>query len=164
MRKRAVKKMLTVIIVLLVIVGLAVGTFFGVRAIYETGVSEGRKTEAEEVAESVQALGRAVQEKFDFQGKVAQVFGELPGEINAEGIDKYIGNLNELINQTNNEEIKTTLNDYANKWQEFKNIYESRDNSKITESFNALKTNANDVASRIKTIYDETIKAAITNL
>ena len=164
MRKRTSKKLLTTIIILLVVIGIGVGTFFGVRAVYNNGVDEGRKTEAEAVAESVQALGRAVQEKVDFQGKLAQIFGDLPGEINAEDIDKYIGNLNELMDQTDNEEIKSTLSDYANKWQEFKGVYETQDNNKITEYFNALKVNATDMAGKIKTIYDETIKSAITNL
>ena len=164
MRKQKSKKILTIITLVLVVMGLAAGTYFGVKAVYNAGVDEGRKNEAEEMAESVQSLGRAVQEKFDFQGKLSRVFSDLPGEINTEGIDKYIANLNELINQANNEEIKSTLNDYLSKWQEFKGIYESQDNNQITEYFNALKSNVADTASKIKTIYDEAIKAAITNL
>lgn len=164
MKKQKSKKWVLVVVILLIVVGVGAGAFFGARAIYDAGVSEGRKIEAEEVAESVRTLGQAVQEKVEFQEKLSGVFRELPEMMNSEEIDKYIENLNTLKSQINNESVISFLDDFIAKWQDFKNIYSTKDNEVIAEAFNALKTNSLDIANNIKTVYDEAIKAAITNL
>ncbi|MBR2726173.1 hypothetical protein IKE87_02815 [Candidatus Saccharibacteria bacterium] len=164
MKKQKSKKWVLVVVILLIVVGVGAGAFFGARAIYDAGVSEGRKIEAEEVAESVRTLGQAVQEKVEFQEKLSGVFHELPEMMNSEEIDKYIENLNTLKSQINNESVITFLDDFIAKWQEFKNIYSTKDNEGIAEAFNALKTNSLDIANNIKTVYDEAIRTTISNL
>ena len=164
MKKQKSKKWVLVVVILLIVAGVGAGAFFGARAIYDAGVSEGRKIEAEEVAESVRTLGQAVQEKVEFQEKLSGVFRELPEMMNSEEIDKYIENLNTLKSQINNESVISFLDDFIAKWQDFKNTYSTKDNEGIAEAFNALKANSLDIANNIKTVYDEAIKAAITNL
>lgn len=164
-RKRNTKKRAAIIVTsVLVAIGIGTGMFFGARAIYDSGVNDGRRVESAETAERVRLLGQVVQEKVDFQEKVTSMFNELPGMLESEGIDKYIENLNQLISQTNNEAVKSLLNEYLSKWQEFKKTYESKDNDAIAEGFNALKATVSDTAKQIKTKYDEAIKAAVQGL
>lgn len=163
MRKRSSKKWIIMVSVVGVVL-VGTGLFFGAKAIYNSGVNDGKRIESEESAERIHALGQAMREKANFQEKVTAVFNELSDEINSEDIDKYIENLGQLITQTANEDVKAILNEYLAKWQEFKEKYASEDNNKITESFNALKTTASEAAAKINDKYNEAIKAAIQDL
>ena len=157
-------KIAIIVCSLVAIVALGIGVYFGAKAIYENGVSEGKIIEADEIAEKVKALGTAVSEKADFQKDVNAALADLPTEVNAEGIDAYIAKLTELGDKINTENVKSAVNEYLGKWQAFKETYASEDNAKITEEFNNLKTVSEDTAKQIKSLYDEAIKGAVQDL
>lgn len=164
MGKQKSKNWLYIIGAVIVSVGVGVGVYFGGKSIYNSGIDNGVQSTENKMKDALNTLGQAVQEKTDLQEKITGIFKDLPETTNSEAIDKYIENLNNLINETQNEDIKNTLNDFNNKWQEFKNTYASQDNNQISEAFNALKTYAADTADKIKTFYDEAIRAAVNNL
>ena len=165
--KRKESKMRKIIVLtgcVLSALGLSVGGYFGAKAIYENGIQTGRQQVIDEMSGKVKGLAIAVSEKTNFQQQVATLFAELPSEVNAESIDDYIAQLNDLINKTNTEQVKTTLTNYLEEWNKFKEIYASEDNNAITESFNALKTTTKNTAADIKSLFDEAIKTAIDSL
>ena len=158
------KKPIKIAICITILATAGVGVFFGARAIYESGVTDGRKQESDEISNNVKKLGIAVSEKESFQKSINETFASIPTELNTEGIDGYIEKLNTLIKNTNTESVKNALNEYLAKWQSFKDIYASENNNSISESFNELKVSATDTATKIKTLYDEAIQEAIQNL
>lgn len=158
------KKIAIIICVIVVAIGLGVGAYFGARAIYDSGVADGRRLESDEISERVMMLGTAVSEKVNFQQAVSDVFKDSMAEVNNEGIEQYIGKLEELIDKIKVEPVQNTLKEYLEKWKALKETYASKDNNKIEESFNELKATAGDTAQKIKTLYDETIKKAIQDL
>ena len=158
------RKVALIICSIIAVAVLGVGAYFGAKAIYENGISEGKMIESDEIAERIKALGTAVSEKVDFQKNVNEIFAELPAEVNTEGIDGYIAKLTELSDKVNVESVKAVVAEYMNKWQAFKETYASEDNNKIAEEFNALKTVSEDTAKQIKSLYDEAVKNAIQEL
>lgn len=162
--KQANKKLIIIISTVVAAVILGIALFFGGRAVYESGFTAGKQAMLDETSDKVKALGVAVSEKASFQDKVYKVFAELPSELNAEGIDKYLEGLKEITDSTKLEAAKVILEQYTEKWQSFKDVYASEDNGQITEKFNELKIAANDTASQLKTAYDEAIKQSVDNL
>ncbi|MBR3052089.1 hypothetical protein IKG60_00520 [Candidatus Saccharibacteria bacterium] len=156
-------KIIIVAVVVAVIV-LGVGAFFGVRAIYDSGVADGRWLESDEIAERVRALGAAVSEKANFQQSINAIFADVPKELNVETIDTYIAKLEELVGKTKVESIETILQEYLGRWRTFKETYSGENNSQIEESFNGLKSITEDTAKKIKTQYDEAVTEAIRGL
>ncbi len=152
-----------VIIIVLVIL-IAVATFFGVNAAYNKGVQTGRENYEKETAELLSTLGTAISEKTTFNQNAKEILKDVPAEINKEGIDKYIDNLVTLANTTKTEEIKNIINDYIAKWQSFKEVYLSEDNDAISEAFNNLKTEAGSTATKIREAFDAKISDALNNL
>lgn len=159
------KKTISIIIITIVaITAVGVGLYFGGNAIYNAGINDGREAMSEEVSENVNNLGAAVAEKESFRKELSSALSEVPAELNTEGIDEYIGKLNELIGKVEIEDVKTSLNEYLGKWQTFKEIYASENNNEISEKFNELKTAAMDTAKNLKELYDNRIREAIEKL
>ena len=158
------KIVLIIIIAIAGTIAVGVGLFFGGSAIYNAGVSDGRNAMSDEMAESLNVLGSAVSEKESFQKELNNALTEVPSELNAEGIDLYIGKLTEVIDRVNVEDVKTALNKYLEQWKAFKETYTSQQNNSIGEKFNELKASAIDTSKQLKTIYDERIRNAIENL
>lgn len=158
------KIVLVIIIAIAGTIAVGVGLYFGGSAIYNAGVSDGRNAMSDEVAESLNVLGSAVSEKESFQKELNNALTEVPSELNAEGIDLYIGKLTEVIDRVNVEDVKTALNKYLEQWKAFKETYTSQQNNSIGEKFNELKASAVDTSKQLKTIYDERIRNAIENL
>lgn len=144
--------------------GIMVGVYFGIRGAYETGVKNGREAALTEVAENTQALASTVAEKAEFSIKISSLMDEVSDELNAEAIDKYIANLENLIANTKSSEVRVMLGEYLNAWNDFKKTYTSEDNAAIQEAFNALRVTANDTAQRIKALYDDAILKAADKL
>ncbi len=138
--------------------------FFGGKAIYNNGVMNGRRAESDEMTDKLKALGNAVFEKENFQKTVNKVFSDFPTEVDSEGIDSYIEKLSGLIDGLSTEKVKTVLEEYLNKWQEFKDVYDSEDNNEITENFDELKAQAKELSTKIKTLFDESIKESLEEL
>ena len=149
---------------ILLALGLGLGGYFGAKAIYENGIQTGRQQVIDETSDNVKELAMAVSEKTSFQQQISAMFTELPNEVNAESIDGYITQLTELIDKTNTEQVKVALTDYLKEWNKFKETYASEDNNTITESFNELKVTAKNTAASAKSLFDESIKAAIDSL
>lgn len=158
------KIVLIIIIAIAGTIAVGVGLYFGGSAIYNAGVSDGRNAMSDEMAESLNVLGSAVSEKESFQKELNNALTEVPSELNAEGIDLYIGKLTEVIDRVNVEDVKTALNKYLEQWKAFKETYASQQNNSIGEKFNELKASAIDTSKQLKTIYDERIRNAIENL
>lgn len=158
------KKILSIIGIIVAVIGLGVGTYFGARAIYDSGVTDGRRLESDEISERVRALGTAVSEKVNFQQLVSEAFKDVPAEVNTEGIEQYIGKLEELMGKVKVESVQEALKEYLAKWQALKDTYTSKDNGKIEESFNELKVIAEETAQKTQGLYDEAIKKAIQDL
>ena len=159
------KKTLSIIIIVsIALIGVGVGMYFGGNAIYDAGVSDGRTEMSEEVSENVKNLGTAVSEKEFFRKELSNVLSDIPAELNTEGIDEYIEKLNELIDKVEIEDVKSSLQEYLDKWQAFKETYASKNNNEISDKFNELKTTATDTAKNLKSLYDDKIREAIENL
>ena len=158
------KKVIMITVAVVMAAGLGVGAYFGAKAIFESGIGEGRETAFSEVAEKVKELGKAISEKAGFQQKVEEIFGTIPEVTNTETIDGYVEKLNKLIEQTTDGSVKTLLTNYQKQWQDFKETYASQNNDAIAEGFNALKTVAAETAAQIKTAYDTTITEAVEDL
>lgn len=158
------KKPIIIIGGIIIVIALGVGLFFGGTAIYNNGLRNGRQEESNEMSDKLKTLGNAVSEKENFQKNLNDLFNGFPAELDAEGIDSYIEKISELIGGLSTEKVKSVLEEYLNKWQEFKDIYASEDNNQITENFNQLKTQAKDLSGKIKTLFDESIKESIEAL
>lgn len=158
------KKIIKIIGGTIIIAGVGVGVFFGAKAIYNSGVNDGRTAEANDVSKNVKSLGAAVSEKETFRENLNEKLADIPTELNSDGINSYIEKLNNLINETETESVKNALNEYLNKWQSFKEVYAGENNNEIMEKFNELKTSANDTATKIKSLYDGAIQEAIQKL
>ncbi len=153
-----------IIIAIIVTTAIGLGLYLGSKAIYDAGVNDGRNEMSDEVSLSVKALGTAVSEKESFQKELGNAFAEVPTELNTEGIDGYIEKLTGVIERVNNEDAKTVLNKYLEKWQAFKDVYAGKQNTSIEEKFNELKTTSIDVAKQLKAVYDDWIRNAIQAL
>ncbi len=162
--RKKMKKIVLIITGVVTVLALGVGIFFGAKTIYNNGVAEGRQEESDEMSDKLRVLGDAVFEKETFQKSVNNLFNSFPTELNSEGIDSYIEKLSELINSLSTEKVKNLLNEYLNKWQDFKEVYASENNGEITERFNQLKTQTEELSGKIKTVFDESIKESLENL
>ncbi|MBR2836927.1 hypothetical protein IKE79_01050 [Candidatus Saccharibacteria bacterium] len=164
--KKLGRKKLGIIITIavLAVAGVGVGAYFAIRAVYSSGVSEGREAMATEMADNLKALGVAIMEKSEFQEKVGKILAEIPSEVNTEKIDEYIAKLEKLVDEVTTKDVLPVINNYLAKWREFRDIYAGQDNGAISEAFDTLKATATDTASKIQTTYDEAIKGAIEGL
>lgn len=162
--RKKMKKPILIIGGAIIVVALGVAGFFGGKAIYNNGVMNGRRAESDEMTDKLKALGNAVFEKENFQKTVNKVFSDFPTEVDSEGIDSYIEKLSGLIDGLSTEKVKTVLEEYLNKWQEFKDVYDSEDNNEITENFDELKAQAKELSTKIKTLFDESIKESLEEL
>ena len=159
------KKKSTIIIgSIIAIIAIGVAVFFGARGIYQNGINNGRKFEAEEISERLKSLGNAVAEKENFKNELNSLFNDFPSEINGDGIDLYIEKITNLVNNVSTEKIKTLLEKYLDEWKNFKDVYAGEDNNEISENFNQLKMKAEELSAKIKTTFDESIKEALDNL
>ena len=152
------KKIILIISSIIIVAVLGLVAFFGGRTIYDTGVNDGKQDEANSISDKLKALGSAVFEKENFQKELNKIFSDLPSEIDDEGIDSYIEKLTSLIDGISTEKVKSLLKEYLSKWENFKEVYDSEDNNKITENFNQLKTKAEELSDEVKTLFDESIE------
>lgn len=158
------KKIILIITSVIMVIALGFATFFGVRAIYDNGVMVGRQEEADENSEKLKALGNAISEKEAFQKELNKLFTDLPSEVNEEDINTYIKKLTELISKVSTEKVKALLEEYLNKWQNFKEVYDSEDNNEIDVNFNQLKVQTEELSNEIKTLFDQTIEDSLESL
>lgn len=149
-------------IILLIVFGLT--AFFGGKTIYDSGITNGRQMESDEISEKLNALGNAISEKESFQKAINNLFSDLPAEINNDGIKNYIEKLTGLIDETSTEKVKELLNSYLEEWKNFGEVYSSESNPEITENFNQLKTKAEDLSAQIKTTFDKSIEESLEEL
>ena len=152
------------IILSVLIFGLAIGAIFGAKGIYDNGVSTGKQLESDELSEKIQALGTAVEEKMTMKDKISSLFKEMPETVDAEGIDQYINKLQDLTKEIKVDSMKDVMNQYLEKWEEFRDTYASEDNEAITEKFNALRTFYENMSTKFKSYYDDAIREAILGL
>ncbi len=159
------KKTISIIIItIMAVIAAGIGLYFGGNAIYNTGVNDGRNAMSDEVSEKIRGLGIVVAEKEYFRNELESALSDTPAELNTEGIDGYIGKLNELIDKIELENVKDILRGYLDKWQTFKETYASENNDEISEKFNELKTTATDTAKDLKALYDNKVREAIERL
>ena len=143
---------------------VGVGAFFGVRAMYEHGVQDGRAAVEAETTDLLSSLGAAISEKSEFAGATGSVLKDVPAEVDESGIDTYITNLETLANSVRVDAVKTALDDYLAKWRDFKSTYASKDNNAISAAFDELKNAAPVIAGQIHEIYNEKITTALKAL
>ena len=143
---------------------IATLVFFGIKLAYDRGVADGRADYESETSELLSSLGTAISEKSDFVKNSSSTLTDVPTEINEEGINTYIKNLTTLRDSTNTESVKSALNNYIAKWQEFKDTYASENNDAITEAFNELKTTTETLSTEIRQLYDAKITEALKKL
>lgn len=153
-----------IIILSVLIFGLAIGVIFGAKGIYDNGVSTGKQLESDELSEKIQALGTAVEEKMTIKDKISSLFKEMPETVDAEGIDQYINKLQDLTKEIKVDSMKDVMNQYLEKWEEFRDTYASEDNEAITEKFNALRTFYENTITKFRSYYDDAIREALLNL
>lgn len=158
-------KWLKYLIIALVVILAAVGGFFGGKTLYQSGFTDGQQRFHDDSAENIKALGSAIEEKTRLIDKLSKLMQDISAEIDSEGISAYINNLEQLIAETDNSEVKQALDEYKNKWQEFKAIYDAKDNAKVAEGFEQLRKASSDTAMKIQDILDRQIeeKAAALN-
>ena len=157
------KKTVTIIIGAALIAGLTIGVGFAINTAYKNGQADGRQVAIQEVSENIKSLGVAVEEKAKYIQQSSVLMQDVPSEINAEAIEKYIDNLEKLMIEVP-DDVQTLLASYLDKWKQFKEIYASEDNNAIQELFNELKTGAVELAKNIQSVYDSNIRLAIEKL
>ena len=163
-RQHTSHKIIIIIATAMATVVLGIGAYYGVRAIYNGGVTDGRQLESNDISDQLKALGTAVSEKTNFQQSINEAFADIPKELNTETIDTYIAKLEELVSKAKTEGVVAILQNYLGKWQAFKETYASENNGQIEEAFNGLKSTAEDTAKQIKTEYDAAIEKAVQEL
>ena len=165
MKERKKQRKLLIVVTSVVLTAiLGVGVFFFFFSVYDNGVNAGHQSAMNEVSEKLTQLVQAIKEKATLQKSIEDNLTDLPEKIDSETVDQYIEAINNLTQNTTNEQIKSLLRNYSDQWREFKNIYDSKDNEKITESFDALKNTAKETASQIKSQCDAAIKTAVDSL
>lgn len=157
------KKIVTIIIGATLVAGVTIGVGFAINTAYKNGQADGRQVAIQEVSENIKSLGVAVEEKAKYIQQSSVLMQDVPSEINAEAIDKYIDNLEKLMIGVP-DDVQTLLASYLDKWKQFKEIYASEDNNAIQELFNELKTGAVELAKNIQSVYDSNIRLAIEKL
>lgn len=140
---------------------IGVAAFFGVKSIYNSGISNGRQIEADEIATKLEELGNAISERESFQNDLQNLFKDLPSEVDSEGIDLYIEKLRGLTDNVSTENVKAMLEEYYDKWLEFKDVYLSEDNSEISNKFDELKTKASELSEKVKATFNDSIKSSL---
>ena len=140
---------------------IGVAAFFGVKSIYNSGISNGRQIEADEIATKLEELGNVISERESFQNDLQNLFKDLPSEVDSEGIDLYIEKLRSLTDNVSTENVKTILEEYYDKWLEFKDVYLSEDNSEISNKFDELKTKASELSEKVKATFNDSIKSSL---
>ncbi|MBO7132369.1 hypothetical protein J6V85_03910 [Candidatus Saccharibacteria bacterium] len=145
--------------VAVILIGIA--AFFGIKAIYDNGISNGRRIEADEIADKLEELGNAISERESFQKNIQEVFKDLPSEVDSEGIDSYIEKLRGLTDNISTENVKSLLEEYYNKWLEFKDVYLGENNDEIANKFEELKTKASELSEKIKATFNDSIKNSL---
>lgn len=151
-----------ILIIGCIIFGIAVA--FGGKLLYDNGFINGKQEESNAMSEKLKALGSAIFEKENFQKELNNLFNDLPTEVDDEGIDSYIEKLTGLIDGVSTENVKDLLEEYLGKWEEFKDVYDGEDNNEISENFNQLKTQTEELSDKIKTLFDESIEESLEEL
>lgn len=146
------------------LIGLVAAIVIGIRVSFDNGVREGREKLSEEISKDLNELGTIVSEKAGLAKTIQEKLSDVPKEINTEKIDEQIKKLEELVNEVESDEIKPVLNEYLEKWKSFKEEYASKDNNAISDAFDTLRADTQDVASKIKNLYDEAMKTVIDKL
>ena len=164
MKKSKIDNKKVYIIFSSVILVLIVAACFCIHSAYNKGVSDGRANYEQETAELLSNLGTVISEKVNFRQSANNILVDVPNEINSDGIEAYIKNLNSLKDSVNTEAVKNIISEYIEKWQNFKDTYETEDNGAIEAAFNELKESAATAATQIKEAYDNQITDALKNL
>lgn len=130
---------------------------------YDKGLEAGKNEQTSTDSGKIENLSRAMSEKSDGMKKITEEL-QIEEELNTDSIKEYLEKLEKFISETSDEGVKSALEEYKGKWQEFQEVYASEDNEKIKEGFVNLKTASKDAAEKIKQAYDENIKNAFEDL
>ena len=158
--QRVWPKIAVVIVVILTIIGVVTG----IKLAYDNGKKAGVNEVREQVQQNLKALADAVTKKANIGETLQQLIADVPSELDADGIAKYVENLERLTSSMDDQQVKGILDDYKQSWAGFQEIYTSEDNKKIETGFAELRAKAAETGEKITELMNQRIKSASENL
>lgn len=143
--KKTNKKYIIACIILAIIGGV------GVKLAYDYGY----KVASEQAEAKVQKLAEAVENKAKINSMIAEI--KVPTELNSDTVEEYLAEIAKAIDKIDDGEIKTLLENYKEKWSDFRVIYASQDNGLINKTVSELKNEAEAAAKKIREVLDARI-------
>ena len=160
-RDRKTVKWVSIGVLVVMVVGGGVLLWnFGYKSGVEAGVSEQR----EKMDDSLSTLGRTVAEKTEFLTKLSDLNSEVPEEVDEESAKEFIEKLSSVAAECSNEEAKVALETYKAAWEKFIEVYQSEDNSAISEELSNLRSAASDAGIAVTEAYNKAINEAAEKL
>lgn len=126
---------------------------------YDRGIEAGKAEQQENTRYALNEIATLITEKQ----KLNETLSSLPtAELDATTIDQYLEALAKVTPV--DQEAQNLLKSYQEKWQAFKEVYATEDNTKIAEEFNSLKAAATETAKKLTDHYNSVINKSLENL
>lgn len=164
--KRRTKKspIVLVLIVLIAIALLSFGFFETYKIAKNQGYSEGYEARKTETDSNLDKVANLLSEKLNLQEKTKELFSSDVSTLNSETIEAYINNVDSLKQSSTDESARKSLDELIEALNEFRAVYETKDNSAIEEKFEELKTKIKDSEDALNKAYNSQIRSALENL
>lgn len=164
--KRHAKKspVFFVLIILIIVALLGFGFFETYKTAKNQGYSEGYEARKTETDANLNKIAELLSEKLSLQEKSKELFSDDISKLNSETIEVYINNVDSLKQSATDESAKKSLHELTEALNEFRAVYETKDNSAIEEKFEELKTKIQSSMDALNEVYNSQIRLALENL
>lgn len=146
-----------VIIILLALISLALLLII---FIAKPGYNQGKDDLKQGISEDLENLTDTLIAKNSLQDNLASL---TVSEFNDDSLKTYAEGLDNLIASADSE-IKPLLEEYQQAFLDFESVYNAKDNDKISEALEELKTKAADLAKNLTDFYNQKLTKNLESL
>ena len=156
-RRRGMSGVVKIFIIVILITGLGGGGFYLYKYAEGRGKEIGKTEEAERTKGDLLEISKLISEKVNIQEKAGELKNISGEELNSDNIGSYVEAVRGLAEKMTVEEAKAETRELAKKIEEFKEVYDSKDNAKIEEKFSELREEVRGAGEKLTKIYNEKI-------
>ncbi|MBR3257035.1 hypothetical protein IKG02_01990 [Candidatus Saccharibacteria bacterium] len=156
-RRRGISGVVKIFIIVIIITGLGGGGFYLYKYAEGRGKEAGKTEEIERTKGELLEISKLISEKANIQEKAGELKNISGEELNSDNIGSYVEAVRGLAEKMTVEEAKAETRELAKKIEEFKEVYDSKDNAKIEEKFSELKDEVRGAGEKLTKVYNEKI-------
>ena len=158
-RKTPNKIILPIIVLVSIFVCLGVGIVS-----YKKGKAAGQEEIAIASREAIEDIIKTVEEKSNLEQGLNKLSKDSAEDFSGIDAEEYKNSLEELIAKTNDEEVKSVLNSFLEKFKEFEKTFQGGDSVAIDVEFDELKKEVQKFEESLNEFFHKRLENAIEKI